>query len=650
MNKSYLAVAMASLLSYTSFSQAQEMSSEMDTVVVIGKSENVNSISDIPANVVVIDQEDIQASGATTLTSLLRSRAGIQVSDTNSGPVFSLRGFTGDQAAHNTLILVDGRKLNKPDLSAPQLSSILISQIERVEVLSGSAGVLYGDQAVGGVINIITKKDTEPHGEVSGSVGSNKSYSGSVYVSNQISDNWSYSLTASQNNSDNYRDHNDRETGSLLARVDFSQEDKEFYTEVSYYDNNLEYPSRLTKAQYQENPKQTPTTTDYGHEITSAVRLGYKQDLSSKWLAKGDVSFDDTSSSGKSWGSPFKKKNDQLEVMLHLERVLATEVGQGNVLFGMGYNRSDFDYFSSYIDRENVQQVSSLYTQINYPVSEAVTVITGGRYSKAEDDIKDKNTYSAGGSLDEDATALELGANYKPNQNVRFYLRGGSNFRFAKVDEQAYTSPGVVGLKPQKGVSIEAGFDYLGNDYLIKVDTYNLKLKDEIVFDSSAKKPVGGTSNGANVNAEESERYGGSIYVDKYLIGDLLIGAEYTYTDAEYTKGSNKGKELPWVAKHTGRGFTSYEFINDWTLFAEAVYVGKKYANSDNGNVTEKLDDYWLGNFAITYVRNDFSANLRVDNAFDKKYAENVTYSSWSGLGYYPGNGREFKLTASYQF
>ncbi|PWI31839.1 TonB-dependent receptor [Vibrio albus] len=649
MNKSYLAIAVASLLSYTSFSQAQSVSSDdMDTVVVLGKSENVNSISDIPANIVVIDQDEIKASGATSLSSLLRSRAGIQVSDTNSGPVFSLRGFTGEQAAHNTLILVDGRKLNKPDLSAPQLSSILISQIETVEILSGSAGVLYGDQAVGGVINIITKRSTKPHGEVTASVGSYDSYAGSVNVSNRIIDNWSFSLTASQNNSGNYRDHNDRETGSLLGRVDFVQDDKEFYTEASYYDNDLQYPSSLTKTQYEADPKQSTSTTDYTHEITSALRFGYKQNLSPDWLAKGDISLADTSSRGYKWGS-FTKDNNEVEVLLNLERELSTPVGKGNVLFGVDYNRSDFDYLSSSYNRENIQQVSSLYTQVNYPLSNTITMITGGRYSKAEDEIKDASTYSTGASLSEDATAVELGANYKLSTNTRLYLRGETNFRFAKVDEQAYTSPDVVGLKPQRGTSIETGLDHIGNDYSVRLDAYNLKLKDEIVFDSTAEKPVGGLFNGANVNADESERYGLSVYVDKYLTSDLLVGTEYSYIDAEYTKGSNKDKELPWVAKHSGRGFTTYQFMNSWEVFAEAVYVGERYENSDSANVNDKLEAYWLGNLAISYSQQEFLATLRVDNMFDEKYAQNVTYSAW-GSSYYPGNGREFKLTATYQF
>jgi iron complex outermembrane receptor protein len=635
MNKSYLAIAVASLLSYTSFSQAQSVSSDdMDTVVVLGKSENVNSISDIPANIVVIDQDEIKASGATSLSSLLRSRAGIQVTDSNSGSAFSLRGFTGEQAAHNTLVLVDGRKLNKPDLSRIQLSSILISQIEKIEILSGSAGVLYGDQAVGGVINIITKRSVEPHGDVSASVGSYDSYSVSANISNRISDNWNFSLTASQDNSDNYRDHNERETGNLLGRVDFAEEDKEFYTEISYYDNDLQYPSSLNQSQYEADPTQSTTDSYYGHEITSSLRSGYKKDLVADWLIKGDITLADTFSKGDFYGD-FTSDNKQAEISLHLEKGLSTQVGKGNLLLGLNFSHYDFDYESSFIDRENEQLVSSAYAQLHYPIADTLTLITGGRYSKVKDDIWDQTKYADGETLDTDASAFELGTNYKPNNNTRIYLRGETNFRFAKVDEQASTPSDVYGLKPQKGLSIETGFDYLADDYSVKVDVYNLRLEDEIISNDSWE----------NINADKSERYGGSIYVDKYITTSLLLGAEYSYIDAEFTDGDNKGKKLPWVATHTGRGFATYQLLTNWKLFAEGVYVGEKYQDGDSANTLDKLDDYWLANLALDYVKGEFSANVRVDNVFDKKYADYV-YSS----GYYPGTDRQFKLTASYQF
>lgn len=648
MNKSLLAVAVASLFSHTSFSYAQEATAD-ETVVITAKSDNVNSISDIPANIVVIDQDDIKRSGASSLTSLLRGRAGIQVSDTNSGASLSMRGFSGSQAMHNTLILVDGRKLNKPDLSAPQLSSILLSQVERIEILSGSAGVLYGDQAVGGVINIITKKSTKSHGEVSGSVGNNNSYAGSVFASTPLNENWGMSVSASQDNSDNYRVHNKRETGNVLARLDFNQQDKKFYAEASYYDNYRQYAGALTEQQYNENPKQALNDTDYGHEITSAFRAGYQQSFASDWSAKGDIIFSDTGidslvtySSG--YASATAIESNLLELQLAVEKPLDTDNGAGNFLLGTDFSNNDYSRGTSV---SNTQELLSVYSQLNYPLVESTTLIVGGRYSKVEDQIQNTTTYSDGETLKEDASSVELGINFKPNQNVRFYFRGESNFRFAKVDEQNYTPDDVDSLKPQRGVSLEAGADYLIDGYSVKVDIYNLKLKDEIIYDPSASAPSGsGASSGANVNADESERLGGSLYVDKYLTDSILVGAEYSYVDAEFVSGDKKGKQLSWVAKHSGRGFMNYEFTANWSAMLEGIYVGDKYKDGDDSNTQDKLDAYWLSNMAINYIQDAFSVNLRVDNVLDERYAD----SAFSYGSYYPGSGREYKLTAAYQF
>lgn len=647
MNKTILAMAVASLVSYTSFSKAQNA---MDTIVVVGQSENLNSISDIPSNVTVISQDEIKASGATSIASLLRGHAGIQVSDSNSGATLSLRGMSGEQAAHNILILVDGRKLNKPDLSAPQLSSILLSQIEKIEILSGSAGVLYGDQAVGGVINIITRSAKDTHGEVSATLGSNDLASGSVSVTRKITDEWSYSLSGSQENTDHYRDHNEGQVGNLLGRIDFSGEDKAFYSEASYYDNYRQYAGSLTQAEYDSDPTQANSSypDDEAHAITKAFRTGYQQDVAPEWLVKANASYDDTSSNGLSDNTPFENNNQQLALLLMLEKSLATEVGQGNLLLGVEYHRADFDYLSSYIDRNNTQTVSSIYTQLHYPLAQTVSLVTGGRYSQVSDDITDATTYSSGRVLSEDANAFELGVNYNPNASTRLYLRGETNFRFAKVDEQAYTPADIYGLKPQKGVSVEAGFDYFSDNYSLKADVYNLKLKDEILFDNSVADPSGGQS-GANVNADESKRFGSSIYMDRYLADALLIGAEYNYVDAEYSSGNNKGNQVPWVAKHTGRAFINYEFLSNWKLLTEAVYTGNKYQDGDSGNTQEQLNDYWLNNLAINYVNDSFSASLRIDNAFDTKYADYVYYNGYS-TGYYVGNGREFNMSVAYQF
>ncbi|MFA7592969.1 MAG: TonB-dependent receptor plug domain-containing protein, partial [Thiohalobacteraceae bacterium] len=137
--------------------------------VVVSATRSLQSSVPTPAAISIIDRTEIEASGALQITEVLRGRGGVQLSDPygdGSRAVIGMRGF-GENAAANTLILVDGRRLNNSDLAAPDLNSIALKDVERIEIIHGSAGVLFGDQAVGGVINIITRVPRTFSAEVS---------------------------------------------------------------------------------------------------------------------------------------------------------------------------------------------------------------------------------------------------------------------------------------------------------------------------------------------------------------------------------------------------------------------------------------------------------------------------------------------------
>ncbi|MBL4816530.1 MAG: TonB-dependent receptor, partial [Shewanella sp.] len=229
------------------------------------------------------------------------------------------------------------------------------------------------------------------------------------------------------------------------------------------------------------------------------------------------------------------------------------------------------------------------------------------------------------------------------------YVRADDNFRFAKVDEQAYTSPGVVGLNPQTGRSYEAGWDWTPKSHTLRLSAYRLDLEDEIVFDSSAETPIGGGFPGANVNADASRRYGVSADWDWQLTDKVQLGAEYNYIDAEFTEGVNEGNQLSWVAEHTGRGYFSIDANQNWQVFTEVVYTGERFIEGDNSNAGDKLEAYWLTNLAVNYTNDVWLASFRVDNLFDEQYVSSGYYSSW-GNGYYVGTGRALRLTGSYRF
>ncbi|MEI6859128.1 MAG: TonB-dependent receptor [Shewanella sp.] len=617
-----------------------------EVITVIGRSENTPL--NIAANVNIIDSAQIEMSGATTLTEVLRGQSGIQISDSNSGAVFSMRGFSASQAANNTLILVDGRRLNNIDIAAPSINAIPLNQIERVEILSGSAGVLYGDQAVGGVINIITKAPTGTGGSIQLSGGSFNTYEGKADVSGVINDTWRYYAAASYNQGDNYRDHNANKTSSVLGRLQYQTKSDNFFIETSYYDNDREMAGSLTLTQIEDDPTQANlfNPDDYQHEMTTAIRSGYQHQLNDAWSLGADINYTDSKVSSVSWGTSGTNKRSFLEFTPKAVAHIATEKGDLSIVTGIDLSRgeSEFDW-----GRSNVQKVASAYVQASVPLTTSLSYVVGGRYSEATDDLVDTQVYPAGIELDQDAHAFELGLNYRPTATHRLYVRADDNFRFAKVDEQAYTSPDVVGLKPQTGRSYEAGWDWTPKSHTLRLSAYRLDIEDEIVFDSSAEAPTNGWFPGANVNADASRRYGASADWDWQLTGKVQLGAEYNYIDAEFTEGVNEGKQLSWVAEHSGRGYFSIDANQNWQVFAEVVYTGERFIEGDNGNVDPKLDAYWLTNLAINYTKDAWFASFRIDNLFDEQYVSSGYYSSW-GNGYYAGTGSALRLTGSYRF
>ncbi|MDD5226654.1 MAG: TonB-dependent receptor plug domain-containing protein, partial [Candidatus Omnitrophica bacterium] len=129
-------------------------------VTVLEVTRTKDTTADVTRSVSVIDQEEIQNSTAKYVPELLKSKAGITVTNTTGNPkgmTVDIRGF-GDTANRNVLVLVDGRRVNPMDISGPDWGAIPLEIVERIEIIRGPSSVLYGDNAAGGVINVVTKK------------------------------------------------------------------------------------------------------------------------------------------------------------------------------------------------------------------------------------------------------------------------------------------------------------------------------------------------------------------------------------------------------------------------------------------------------------------------------------------------------------
>ncbi|MGD2083306.1 MAG: TonB-dependent receptor plug domain-containing protein, partial [Chromatiales bacterium] len=180
--------------------------------VVVSAARTETPASYTAAGISVIDRAQIERSGARTLTELLQGEAGIHTADLYGDGVtttLDMRGF-GQTAGSNTLVLVDGRRLNNnSDIAPPALTDIDLDEVERVEILRGSAGVLYGNQAVGGVVHVVTRRPQRSGASVRVEGGSYRGRRMAARASLRDASGLSARVWASRRRSDNYRERNE---------------------------------------------------------------------------------------------------------------------------------------------------------------------------------------------------------------------------------------------------------------------------------------------------------------------------------------------------------------------------------------------------------------------------------------------------------
>src|SRR4051812_25305524 len=184
------------------------------------------SIGIVGASTTVVTSEQIQRSPAQSLPDILSQQTGVEVqhlfSSTNgSRDTVDLRGF-GVFAQSNVLILVDGRRYQDFDLQGFDFSAIPLNSIERIEITRGNSGtVLYGDGAIGGVINIVTKKGTGPFaGRVEALAGSFGYYEGRASAS-ASSGPWSVGLFGNAISASGYRMNSGLRQRNIDATVNY---------------------------------------------------------------------------------------------------------------------------------------------------------------------------------------------------------------------------------------------------------------------------------------------------------------------------------------------------------------------------------------------------------------------------------------------
>ncbi|MGB4343001.1 MAG: TonB-dependent receptor plug domain-containing protein, partial [Moraxellaceae bacterium] len=239
--------------------------------------------------VYVIEQEQIAQSSARNISELLASVPGIHVRSLtgNAGTegTIDLRGF-GPAASANTLVLVDGRRLNDVDLSSTDIGGVSLSNIERIEVQPGGGSVLYGDGASGGTINIITRQARENGGAVSLAAASFDTR-GATASGQFVAEAASLSLFGQHMETEGYRDNSDVRKDTMGVNLRFKvapQQEGYLLANGSRLDSRLA-GARLVDAnlgidELHGDPQGTRTPNDWADEERHQLVAGWKAELS----------------------------------------------------------------------------------------------------------------------------------------------------------------------------------------------------------------------------------------------------------------------------------------------------------------------------------------------------------------------------------
>jgi len=603
------------------------------------------------ATVYVLSREEIEKSGARTTSDLLRGIPGIQIDDlfgNGTETNISVRGFSSTANA-NTLVLVNGRRLNHSDTSSPDLHHIFPKDIERIEVLVGSAGSLYGDQAVGGVINIITRKWGQDYQQVSVRAGS-FDYKGIEFnSSHKISESLRYRLSAEKFQADHYRDHNAEENSNVYGVMEYEGFEHSIFLEVQKIDDDLELPGALLKSEFDDDPTQSHPSfaNDFINEDTTVSSIGYERSIGDQNFSidatrrKTDADIFQSFRCCPSLSAGFtKRKNSSINPKL--SGIVNASVETPYVL-GIDLEETDYELeipnaFGT-TTASNEQEVESVYFQLAPKLTERLQLTFGMRHSSVKNDMKDGFSFPTGLKVDDDITVKELGLSFYVDDDTKFTVRYDENFRFAKVNELALALPGDV-LDTQTGESFELGIELVRGNHQLIASVYQLNLENEIEFD-----PI----NFININLDKTRRNGATLSLMSQITRAVSIKTELGLVSAKFNSGSFDGNDISGVADRIAKIRADYLFRDNLASYLEAHYTGEKFAQGDNGNDFGKLDSFTVLNAGVSYRQKNWDIQLRINNLADEKYAEFITNNGF-GAAYQPSPERNYMFSASYQF
>ncbi len=669
-----LLVFMFFALPVSIFAQERSDTVTMEEVVVTA-TKTKEKRKDIPNAVIIMDEMDIQESPANSLGELLANELGMDWRTRGNyggaAQEIHIRGMGSDA----TQVFVNGVSVNSPSLGIADVAKIPLNSIERIEVVKGSGSLLYGSGAMGGTVNIITKRPKRDKIDLKASAGygSQDTYQLSAEHGMFAFGDLGYYLTANRHETDGFRDNSDFTQNDVSLKLVYDKGDA---LDISLYGDYIdrEYgrpgvePPPGTQDYYIGRVKfyssDAASVLDNGGDDDAHVALQIKSNPS-EWLSlnfRGDYTYMENYNHDRYHSLGTGQETWTINEVAGIEGNIDIKPFEGaNFLVGAEYK--DYDWKNEKVDLDtNGAEVAGTRSKTKAGLHTKGTFAEiqyrPCKYFKALAGIRHENHSIFG---HEDLPRFGLIVN--PLKNTVLKFSRGKHFKAPTHNDLFWPyedwgwgmgTEGNQNLKPETGWHTDATAEqtFFDEKVFITLSYFKWNIDDKISWVPDASffyRPQ-------NLNSYEADGWELGTKIGPFY--NLILALNYTNTDAKETKKGGAKRQARYTPDDQFKGSLTY-----WTEFglnatATVRYVGKRpgmYDNDTDINPSRTLSSYWTTDIKIEQRLYDrWILSLTGNNLFDKGYETYVqTFYDSTGtatLCPYPGAGRSVFFSAGYEF
>ena len=546
------------------------------------------------AHVSVITADDIARSHQNSFIELIKQVPGVHISQASgiNGQAARL-SVRGTQARH-TAFIVDGVRLNNTNSAdGAAAHNISLANIKSIEILRGPQSVLYGSNAIGGVISITTKKATKALGGsidfMTGAYGT-KSANMSLFGGDERFD---YSFAAESLDQESEAARNDPDD-DIYRRLTFRgnigkrlTDRLDFDAYFSAMETNIDVDSAASRS--------TGSSKDSEHSLSAVFAFSSDPSLNSSTLNLTHAQFESDSSSGTS-----DTHRNAVDWRNHIR------LNDAHSLFsGIEYSNDQGEQDASWLSEPGFTfESQSIYAQYRFESDEALFSDLGLRFVDT-DNFGSELVWKSSISYLIPETDIRLKANYGTAYNapnVYYYLNRATDK-----------------LAPEQSRGFDLGFEqtHFGQRLWYGISYFQNDIKDQFAW------------SGLNViNISKTRAKGIESFLQYAITDTLSVNLNYTWLD---TEDKTTKKTLDFSPQHCAHASLSYLTLeNRLRTHLSIDYVSGQYNTSWPPNNEDSLTGgYALCNLASTYsVSDQWQIYARIDNLFDRKYTNSVDYNN----------------------